>query len=305
VLGLINLVIVGSIWFVQRRFAASGQFVKLGGRASGARPIPLGAVKWPARTVALLYLACASLLPLAALVIVAFEPFWTPRIQASVLTLENFRTVLFKNDLTRTAFWNSIKLALAGATLATAITLVISIYTTRTKTLMARLVDGIVKAPATISALVISIGFLVTFSGPPFMLGGTLLLLLLAYVVIYMPSASIAVDAAVLQVGNDLIEASQISGAVDGRTVRKIILPLVVVGLTAGWSMVFVHIMGDLSASALLAAVGSPVVGYALLDVWESGSFTLLAAYATLICVAITVVVTGVTALARWYGRSR
>ncbi len=121
--------------------------------------------------------------------------------------------------------------------------------------------------------------------------------------VIYLPSASIAVDATVVQVGDDLWEASHISGADDGRTVRKIVMPLAVMGLAAGWSIVFVHIMGDLSASALLAGVGSPVIGYAMLEVWDNGSFSLLAAFSTLMCFAITAVVAVVIGLARWYSR--
>ena len=300
VLGLLTLLAVGSIWGLQRWLASGGRAVSIGGRASSSRRLALGRWRTPARIVMISYLACASIVPLLALIVVALHPFWSPRILPALLTLDNFRTILFTNRLTSEAFRNSLQLALIGATLATGIALVVAVYTCRHSGWFARVADGLIKAPATISALVISIGFLITFSGPPFSLGGTLVILELAFLVIYLPSASIAVDAAVAQVGNDLWEASQISGAEDGRTVRKIVAPLALLGLAGAWSIVFVHIMGDLSASALLAGVGSPVIGYAILEVWENGGFSLLAAYSTLMCLAITAIVATVIGLARW-----
>ena len=62
-------------------------------------------------------------------------------------------------------------------------------------------------------------------------------------------------------------------------------------GLAAGWAMVFVHMMGDLSASALLAGMKNPVIGFAILEIWEMGSFGLLAAFSTIMCGVITLVV--------------
>ena len=55
--------------------------------------------------------------------------------------------------------------------------------------------------------------------------------------------------------------------------------------------MVFVHMMGDLSASALLAGVGTPVIGFAILTIWETGSFGLLAAFSTIMCLLNAIVV--------------
>ena len=59
-----------------------------------------------------------------------------------------------------------------------------------------KVLDGAVKLPAAISSIVIAVGFLLAFSGPPFNLNGSLLILLLAYLVLYMPQGSVAADAA-------------------------------------------------------------------------------------------------------------
>ena len=71
--------------------------------------------------------------------------------------------------------------------------------------------------------------------------------------VLYIPKASIAAEAAFRQVGPQLSEASRISGAGGARTMRRIILPLMLPGLAAGWALIFASIVGELTASVILA----------------------------------------------------
>ncbi|MFM9972179.1 MAG: ABC transporter permease [Burkholderiales bacterium] len=291
VLGLIMLLVIGTTWLVQRRVAAGGHFVTIGGRVASASRITMGRWRLPAQGLMIGYLACASLVPLLALTVVALQPFWTPSVEWSRLTVDNFKTVLVEDRMTAAAFKNSLFLSVSGATLAMIIAAVAAIYLAQRQGGLSKAVDAVMKAPATISSLVLSVGFLVSFSGPPFFLAGTLLLLLLAYIVIHIPPGSIAANAAATQVGADLREASYVAGAGEGRTVRRIVVPLMLPGLAAGWAMVFVHMMGDLSASALLAGLKNPVIGFAILEIWEMGSFGVLAAFSTVMCLVITLVV--------------
>jgi iron(III) transport system permease protein len=143
--------------------------------------------------------------------------------------------------------------------------------------------DAVIKLPAAISSMVVAVGFILAFSGPPFNLNGTLLILLLAYVVIYLPQASVAADAASSQIGRELHEASRVSGAGTGRTFRRVSLPLMMPGLAAGWALLFVRMVGDLTASAMLAGNANPVVGFRILDIFQNGSYALLAALATVL----------------------
>jgi iron(III) transport system permease protein len=76
------------------------------------------------------------------------------------------------------------------------------------------------------------------------------------------------------------MEASAVCGASEGRTFLKVVLPLMLPGLIAGWALVFVLMSGEVTASSLLAGIGRPVVGFVILDVWEAGTFGNLAALA-------------------------
>lgn len=290
-LGLIMLMVVFGFWFLQKKISSSGNFVTVGGRAGGASLLPLGRWRLPARVLMWLYIAMASVLPMAALLLVAVQRFWSPVIDSSKFTLFHFEQVLFVNRVTFASFRNSLLLAGTGATIAMFIAILTAIYSSFRGGVTGKVVDLVIKSPATIPNLVISLAFLITFSGAPFFLSSTLTILLIAFIVMYIPPGSIAAASALTQVGTDLREASYIAGAGEGRTIRRIVFPIALSGFAAGWTLVFVHMMGDLSASALLAGVGTPVIGFAILTIWETGSFGLLAAFSTIMCLLNAIVV--------------
>jgi iron(III) transport system permease protein len=298
-LGFLMLALVAVLWWVQTRAAKAGQFVTIGGKASGSSRLPLGPWRWPARGLLLAFIAASCVIPASALLLVALQPFWSPSIDLSELNLHNFNEVLFVNRMTGNAFRNSLMLAGAGATLGLAVAVLAAIQVAHRPGPFSRAVDFLMRAPAAFPNLVIAIGFLVTFSGAPFYLSGTALMLLLALIVMYLPAGSIAANAAITQVGRDLREASHISGAGEGRTIGKVVLPLALPGIVAGWTIVFVHMMGDLSAAALLAGLRNPVIGFAILEIWETGSFGLLAAFSIIMCLVNLAVVGTMMLIAR------
>jgi iron(III) transport system permease protein len=139
------------------------------------------------------------------------------------------------------------------------------------------------KIPAAISTIVLAVGFILAFGGPPLYLGGTVFILFLAYLAISMPEASLTSEAAVGQVGAELAEASRIAGAGQARTFLRVYLPLMVPGLAAGWALVFVRVIADLEASSILASTGNPVIGFQILGMFTNADFSQLAALALLL----------------------
>src|SRR5690606_31275424 len=204
---------------------------------------------------------------------VALQPYWLPVINPAVFTLDNFYNALIERPLTRMGFLHSLSLGVIGGLIGILLGAVIALYVRNTKGMGGRIVDGVTKLPAALSHIVIGVGILLAFSGPPFNLSGTLVLLLITYIVIHMPEASIAANAAVAQVGKELLEASNTSGATQGMTFREVLLPLTLPGLVSGWALLFVLMAGELTASALLAGARNPVIGFVILDIWEQGTF--------------------------------
>src|SRR4029079_2986851 len=114
--------------------------------------------------------------------------------------------------------------------------------------------------------------------GQPFNLHDTELILLLAYIVMYLPKAAISAYASLAQVGNDMTEASRVAGAGPFRTVTSIILPLIWPGFVSRFGLVFVIIAAETTGSAILAGINTPVVGFVMIGEWSHGSLTRLAA---------------------------
>ncbi len=305
VLATILLVVVLAAWLLQNVVTSRGRYAMISGRGSQVK-IPLGRWRHVFRTGTIIYLLLTTLLPLLAVVIVAFQPFWTPVIDPSMFTMEHFERVLNRRNSVR-ALQTSVMLGLVGGAIAVAICVLINIAKRRTSfgsilgPRLARVVDGIMRLPAAFSAIVIALGFIVAFSGPPFNLNGTAAILLLCYLVNFMPQASTTVGNAMSQVGNDLTEASYMSHASERRTIGQVTVPLAIPGLLSAWALLFVLFAGEVAASTMLAGAQTPVIGFVLVEIWENGTVGPMAAFATV----VTLITSSAVLLLVLLGRQR
>lgn len=288
--GVLVMIVLGAIWWLQRRALRTGLYGTVGGKGYRATRIDLGRGKWVARAVMILYLMIAVLLPLAALLIVSLNGFWTLDINWAHLNLDAIAEI-FIGTQTRIPLQNSLLLATISATVAVIVAALVSLWINSSKNPLARISGAAMKLPAAVSTLVLAIGFVLAFGGTPFFLGGTLLILFLAYMAISMPEASVTADTALGMVGKELAEASSVSGAGVARTFFRIYLPLMIPGLLAGWALIFVRIMGDLEASSILADATNGVVGFQILNFFEEGQTAQLAALALVLTVISAVVI--------------
>lgn len=302
-LSVIVVLFVSSIWILQLRLLRAGRHATIGGKSHRASRIDLGRLRGPIRAFVLSYLAVAAVLPVTALVLVSLNGFWSVDIDWGGLSLEFFQQSVFGNSVTWRALTNSVSISMVTATVGMVAAALTSLFLLRTKGLWARGVDATIKLPAVVPNLVIAVGFLLAFSGPPFDLGGTVVILGMAYLTLYLPQGSVASDAAAGQVGMELIEASRISGAGRGHTFRKVHIPLMMSGLAVGWALLFARMVGDLTASSILSGTKNVVVGFRILDIYQNGSYAALAALTTVLVVITMAVIMVVFILQRRQAR--
>jgi len=304
-LSLIVVVALGLAWHFQNRVLAHGHHATVGGKGHKVAILRLGAWRWPARLLILGYIALAAVLPVIGLLLVALNGYWTANIKWSKLSFASFHETLWIDQITRASLGNSLMLSITGATVGMVAAAILALFVKRHGKGVARLIDGVVKVPAAIASIVLAVGFVLAFSGPPFNLNGTLLILLLAYLALYIPQGSVAADAAAAQVGHELTEASQIAGASGARTFWRVSMPLMIGGLVAGWALLFVRMVGDLTASAILAGTNNPVVGFRILEVFEGASYASLAALSTVLTLICAVVIAALLVYTRRHGAVR
>ncbi|MGN9780967.1 ABC transporter permease [Nonomuraea sp. ZG12] len=299
-LNLVVMLVVTFVWYAQTRMLRSSRNAGIGGKGARPRPIRLGRSRTPIRALIVAYLALTSILPLGGLALVSLTGYWSNSVDWTRLNLDAVVRTL-TDTVTQEALVNSLMLGVAGATVGVLAAAVVSVLVRRSGRGTGMLVDAAIKFPPTLSHLVIAVGFVLAFSGAPFHLGGTLWILLLAYVSLHMPQATTASDAAISQVAPELTDASRVSGAGQARTFRRVTLPLMAPGLLAGWALLFVTIAGDISASAILAGTGNEVVGFRILEVFANGDYAMLGAISIMLTLATSLVVLPVT----WYARRR
>jgi iron(III) transport system permease protein len=299
VISLFLMTLFGAFWIVQQRLTAFGRHAQIGGQGLKSASILLSCpTVIIARTAMLAYIVLISVLPIVALLLVALQPYWTPDVDLRVLSFENF-TPLLQDAQSRSAILNSMTLGIAGSLITLLASAVITVYAVNTGGTQEQTIGVLTKIPAALSHLVIAAGIMIGFGGAPFFLANSIVILGIAYFVLYIPKASIAAEAAFRQVGSQLSEASRISGAGGARTMRRIILPLMLPGLAAGWALIFASIVGELTASVILAGPHNPVIGYLIMTSYESGTYSQLAALATVIALMSGLTVGITMAIAR------
>jgi iron(III) transport system permease protein len=300
VLGLLMLVATVTLWIYYYRISKAGNFAQIGSKPARAAVMKLGAWKWPIRLALILFLMCGAVLPVGALAVVAFQPYWSPTIDFATMGLDNFVRVFEDNEL-RESVINSARFAAIGAAIAVGIVWILTSAHKISKLQSANVGLAIMKAPATVANVVLGLGMLIAFYGTPFHLGGTAILLIGAYVVITLPYASILGEAATVQIRDELLEASEISGASNWRTQWRILTPLALPGFVAAYALVFAMLAGEVSVSRLLAKPGTLVVGFSVVQVYQTGSYGQLAVLAILVSGATFVVVAGLMLISRWW----
>jgi iron(III) transport system permease protein len=298
-LSLIVVLFVGGFWFLQTRALKHGRFATIGGKGARANRIRLGRARPVVRALVILYLVVTTILPLLALVIVSLNGFWTLDIDWGGLNLDAFVAAVFEDRSTRRALTNSLTFGLIGSLVGIVAAALASLYIVRSRSRFARIIDGGIKFPSLLSHIVIAVGFVLAFGGEPFRLSGTAIILIGAYLALYLPQASIAADASVGQIARELPEASRVAGASELRTIGHIYAPLMLPGLIAGWALLFVRMIGDLSASAILAGTRNNVVGFRILEIYQNGSFASLASLSTALTLISAIIVVGVLFLSR------
>jgi iron(III) transport system permease protein len=106
-------------------------------------------------------------------------------------------------------------------------------------------------------------------------------------------------NAAFRQIDPALEESARITGAGWLRTFGAVTLPLARPGLFAGWLLVFVPAIQELSASILLFSSQSITLAVAVYNLYETGALEPVAALAIVTMVIITAAIALATRLGR------
>jgi iron(III) transport system permease protein len=272
--------------FLYRRMVAGRSFVTVGGKAFRPRAMDVGALRWVLFGVCFLYVFLSVILPFATLIYASVQRLAVVFPSADNFTLEHYRTAFSLNAI-RSAMGNSLMLGFFTATLGVAVTGLIAWLIQRSRLPGRGVLEYIVMFPQAVPRLVFAFGMMWAWLVFPIPIYGTLWLLLIAYLTVFLPLGVRTITGVLVQLDKSLEECGEMCGASWGYRMRTITMPLLRPGLLAAWLLIFIASVRELGASILLMGPNSKVITPAIVEAFFSSSSELTAAMALIQTVVI------------------
>ncbi len=276
---LVALVTMGLQFGIQR---GESRFTVISGKAVHPSALKLRTIRHPLFLMTSVLVVFISILPILSMVLTAVMRYWGAPFTAANLTLQNFAYVL-RFEAAQRAIMNSMFLGAVAATMAMFVGTVISYLHVKAKLRGSRVLDFLATIPYAVPHTVIAIAMILAWARPPVSLYGTLWIILVAYLAVYLPFAVRTTNSTLQQVHDSLEEAAKASGAKLFPRLRDIILPLTRPGMIAGWILVFMPALRELTVSILLYAYHTETIGVVVYNLQDAGYREIAAALASIV----------------------
>jgi iron(III) transport system permease protein len=259
------------------------RYATVTGKGYRPRVIDLGSWKYLTLGISFLIFLLAVILPVFVLLWSSFIPYYgvPSRELMAKMTWANYQYII-NYPLALTAFKNSFYLSVGSATLVMLLTSVIAWITVKTRLPGRAFLDNMTFIPIAMPGIVLGVSLIWVYLTLPIPIYGTIWVLLLAYLTKFMPYGIRAASASMIQINKELEEASLTAGGTWFQTFRKVVLPLLMPGFTAGWIYISIIALRELSTSILLYSYNSTVLSIMAFDLWEGGQYTYVCALGVL-----------------------
>lgn len=271
-LSVVLTVICLAFWLMQKKVSGSGyDFSGRGQRArmtSGKKSVLLAGSGF--LTVLFFF---SAVIPWFTVLAVSLMKLRGKGLAAANLTFAHYHQFFFDNDGAFSALTNSLILAAGAATIASLIGAAAAVYCWRRKSALARSVESIALLPEMVPGIVLVLGMMIfwntIYDWIP--LYNTLGILLVAYVVLFLPFAVQYTQSALFQISPSLMAAARVFGASPMAAFFRVAVPLAWRGILAGWMMIFIISFRELVAPSLMAPTNTEVVSTFIMNQFEQG----------------------------------
>jgi iron(III) transport system permease protein len=260
------------------------------GKGFRPRVIDLGSWRFLTCAALVLLFLMVTVVPVAMLAFTSFQPFYggVSLDAFGRMSLENYEA-LFRPGSFRDSIVNTLVLGAMTATAIVPFTALCAWLVVR-RSPGAWLIDQIAAVPLVFPALILSVAFLDIFVNMSLPLYGTLLSIIIASSVRYLPYGMRYAFAGVMTIHSDLEEAASIAGASKAKLFLRVLVPLLATTLVSSWLLIFLLSVQAVSLPLLLVGPGSEIMSVTLFELWQNGQVTELAAMGMLWIALMTVV---------------
>jgi iron(III) transport system permease protein len=292
---VVMVIAVAGIW-LQRRYFANRSYATVAGQFQSQK-LKLGRARWPAvallTVLAVLILAVPLIFSLMGTFMKLFGFFI-----AQPWTFEQWQTA-FRDPLLIQSLWNTIQLGLGTAIVGVLLQAFIAYIVVKTRFFARGALDFISWLPFTVPGIILSLGLLTMMLQPQLRwLYGTMTSMVLALIIANMPFGVQIVKGSLMQLSNELEEASRSCGGNRFTTYCRIVLPLISPTLVVVGLISFIGAARNISQVALLSNSTIQPLSIMQLDYLAEGKYEIASVIATI----LLFVSLGLALLARVFG---
>lgn len=254
VLGVMLVVLTATVLILELRSRGRTTYHRLhAGGSRRAAVVSLGRWRWPAVG------ACTALVVVALGIPVGIIVYWLVR---GIRAGEPVRLTV---DLAGNSLWA----ALLGTIVVVLAAWPVALLAARHRTRTARFVELSAWVGYALPGVVVALSLVFFGARITPAIYQTMVMLVFAYAVLFLPQAMGSMRSSLLQVNPELEEASRSLGRGPMATFTRVVLPLARPGVLAGAALVFLTIMKELPATLLLAPTGYSTLAT---QVWSATS---------------------------------
>lgn len=284
VLSSVLIAICLLLWLAQNYITEKKSYRLVGGKGSRRAEMALSS---PVKCCAALYIGAVFFL---SVVIPYFSVIATSLIRlrgyglaAGNFTFDHYIELFTESEFALSAMGTSLFLGVTAATLCAMLGTAV-VLAVRRSGRIGKLLEAAGLLPEMLPGIVVVLGLMLfwneIYAWLP--LYNTLGILILTYVVLFLPYTIQYVTSAMTQMSGSLSEAARVFGGRPFYIFRRVTLPLILRGIAAGWMMTFIISVRELVAPSLIAPPNTLVVSTYIMREFEQGSVSLGMAMAVL-----------------------
>jgi iron(III) transport system permease protein len=295
VLGLPVLVALGGLLVLQRRIYGRRRYTTIGGKPGQRRLIRLGPWRWPACVFGVVVMLVSVVLPFGVLLLTSFrKAIGLPLGPGNLVLFDNYRALLHQPEILE-SFWNSLWISLVATVASIAVAVLAVWLLERGRSRLRGLIQPSMLAPLAFPGAILGIAMIITYGGQPFWIGGTLTIIVLAYLIRVVPQSFTYTHAGLKQVNAETEDAARSLGASWTETMRRVTVPLLRGPILSIGVLNFVLLFRELDVSIFLYTGTNSVAPVVLYNLASESRFQLMGA----LSVVMLTVNLGVVLLAR------
>lgn len=278
------------MWMLQNYITSRKSYNLVGGKGSRFAEIRLPLI---VKVLAWAYIAMVLILaigiPYFSIVSTSLIKLRGYGFAAGNFTFAHYIELFTENVKGVSAIKNSLFLATTSASICAVLGTALVLAIRGSKSRLKKVVEAIGLLPEMLPSIVLVIGIMLFWNQIYNILSlyNTLGILVLAYVILFLPYTVQYVTSSFTQISESLMAAGRVFGGSPFYIFRKITMPLIIKGIATGWMMTFIIAFRELVTASLIAPPNTLVVSTYIMREFEQGSVSIGMAMAVL-CVLLT-----------------